>query len=269
MRGLFLAGGTFNGAFQVPVIEHLLNEHHYDVIFGVSAGAMNGVLAAQRDMEHLYELWEGIDDSTVWGGIRGYLRPQLFRNGGYFSTKPLARLLDTYVDLDKIQIPFGCGLTIRKTKEFRIILSSEAPSSVYLRKAVLGSAAQAGIMNPVTLRIDGEIQTVHDGGHRHNFCPPPDYLTHIDVVLCNPMSFSKDERKISFLTSTAWAVETGLETNLLNDIEYLRLFSQIGKKKIRIFAPDVVLGSMFDATQVTIQKRLKAGRLAVDKPVFL
>ena len=48
---LCLGGGGLRAAFEVPILEALLSAHRYDLILGISAGAVNGFFAAQGTVE--------------------------------------------------------------------------------------------------------------------------------------------------------------------------------------------------------------------------
>ncbi len=68
---LVLSGGGFKGAFQVGALEYIhanwkeiAGENgpmHFDLIAGVSVGALNGALVAQKRMDDLHCLWDGVE----------------------------------------------------------------------------------------------------------------------------------------------------------------------------------------------------------------
>ena len=76
-RALVLAGGGARGAFQVGMLEELVinQEIDFDIIRGVSVGALNAAFLAQASTQgnslqnlkdavgKLRELWDGIFDS--------------------------------------------------------------------------------------------------------------------------------------------------------------------------------------------------------------
>lgn len=76
-RGLVLSGGGAKGAFQVGVLEYLHEKGKldFDIVCGVSVGALNATMVAQGEFDRLKELWEGIKESpdiykkNSWLGI--------------------------------------------------------------------------------------------------------------------------------------------------------------------------------------------------------
>jgi predicted acylesterase/phospholipase RssA len=52
VRVLALGGGGLRAAFQVPILEALLSARSYDLIMGISAGAVNGVYITADDVGH-------------------------------------------------------------------------------------------------------------------------------------------------------------------------------------------------------------------------
>lgn len=72
---LVLGGGGFRGAFQVGALQVLKDHWHlvdnstpplkFDIVSGVSAGALNGLLIAQNKLDELTALWEEIGRKGV------------------------------------------------------------------------------------------------------------------------------------------------------------------------------------------------------------
>ena len=71
---LVLSGGGFKGAFQVGALNYLKDNWnhiapeagpmHFDIIAGVSVGALNGAMMAMGKQDELNELW----DPDFWTG---------------------------------------------------------------------------------------------------------------------------------------------------------------------------------------------------------
>src|SRR2546430_9387008 len=71
-RALILSGGGAKGSWQVGACQHLIVERGlwFDVIAGVSAGAVNAATLAQaRDLDELATEVEHL--RSVWFGLRG------------------------------------------------------------------------------------------------------------------------------------------------------------------------------------------------------
>ena len=64
---LVLSGGGFNGAFQVGALKYISENWKaisgldtpmkFDIISGVSTGAINGALVAMNELDLLHNLW--------------------------------------------------------------------------------------------------------------------------------------------------------------------------------------------------------------------
>lgn len=72
---LVLSGGAFHGAFQVGALKYLKenwpslglghSEMKFDLVSGVSVGALNGLFVALDDCKALLELWERVGENGV------------------------------------------------------------------------------------------------------------------------------------------------------------------------------------------------------------
>src|SRR2546429_5486094 len=99
-RALVLSGGGAKGSWQVGACQHLILERGlwFDVIAGVSAGAVNAATLAQArdpdelaaELEHLRAVWLGLRGSRDvyrrrWLGALGTV---LARRAGPFNAPP-------------------------------------------------------------------------------------------------------------------------------------------------------------------------------------
>lgn len=101
---LALSGGGARGAFQVGVLDELINNRNIDfkIAAGTSTGAIQAAAVAQKDVPGLVRVWESIRNNrsiyhgsdkplaAAWAVIRG--KPALFRPG------PLKKLLNDFYD---------------------------------------------------------------------------------------------------------------------------------------------------------------------------
>src|SRR5690606_12456701 len=72
---LVLSGGAFHGAFQVDALKCLKenwsmlslghSEMKFDLVSGVSVGALNGLFVALDDCKSLIELWQRVGENGV------------------------------------------------------------------------------------------------------------------------------------------------------------------------------------------------------------
>jgi predicted acylesterase/phospholipase RssA len=176
-RALVLSGGGAKGSWQVGACEHLIVERGYwfDVIAGVSAGAVNGTALAQAhnpdelvaEFEHLRSVWFGMRGSQDiyrrrWLGALGTV---LARRASLYDAAPLRGILETHIDPARVATS-----PIRLRVGYVDLLSGEDRTArndhPTLRDAVLASCALPLIFPPVTLRnghelaVDGALRRV-------------------------------------------------------------------------------------------------------------
>jgi NTE family protein len=173
MRGLVLSGGGANGAFEVGVLRHILGELqiHYEVICGVSVGALNGAVLAQYQQgqekeafEHLATVWEQVNrDKDIYRkwchGLLWHL-PVLWHKSIY-STKPLQKIVEEHVALVQLRTSgkqFRVGAVCWNTGEYR--LWNQVHGTI--KEAILASSAFPVFFEPI--KIEGAWYT--DGGLR-------------------------------------------------------------------------------------------------------
>lgn len=122
MYGLVLEGGGAKGSYHVGVYKALLEEGiPIGGVAGTSIGALNGAMIVQGDFEICLKLWESISYSKIIGAnyeeIERLTRLRLGREelallaqklkllitDKGFDISPFKRMLDKYVDEDKIR----------------------------------------------------------------------------------------------------------------------------------------------------------------------
>lgn len=191
MRALVLSGGGSKGAFQVGVLERLVERGaDWDMLCGVSIGAVNAAKIAEvprggeaRAVRALRSLWERMEtrdirrDWSVFGKAAVLWKPSMY------DSAPLRALLQRNLDLSRIRASkrvLRVGSVSWQTGAYR----SWSPDRDDFLECVLASAAFPVLYPPVS--IDGVQHT--DGGVR-NVTPLGDAIrlgaTEIDVVLCS------------------------------------------------------------------------------------
>lgn len=122
MYGLVLEGGGARGAYHIGVYKAILEEGiEIGGITGTSIGALNGAMIVQGDYEKCYELWQNLSYSMLIDDteyeierlkefkfdkedlliLSNYLKNLISDRG--LDIKPFKRMLDTYIDEDKIR----------------------------------------------------------------------------------------------------------------------------------------------------------------------
>ncbi|GEM_PF-2683862 len=101
---VILTGGGANAAFQVGALEFLTKrlEMEWDIYLGISAGALNAVMAAQGDVDRLVDIWSGLDSHR-----KIYRKPPLsyavyLRRYWKYNNSPLRDLIRENVDVERL-----------------------------------------------------------------------------------------------------------------------------------------------------------------------
>jgi NTE family protein len=264
-RVLILSGGAFRGAIQVPVIKYLMENHEYDMIYGVSVGAVNGIMAAQKEVDVLEAIWNNLEKRGDFLKLQWY-----WPWHGLYSMKPLEKKLKKFTSLDKIKIPFSAGIVSFTDGEYYNLDSKHMQNNKELREAILASACMAGIMIPGTVEIAGEDHIGCDGGFRNIF-PIPDLANfdYYDVVSCTPLDRMKmkNKKQSKFLLDLLLrSIEIFEDETFDKDLEELKCMAEPGT--VRVFAPAEYPGDSLDASPEMIRKRFKLGEEAIKNPVI-
>jgi NTE family protein len=195
MRALVLSGGGARGAYQVGVLQKVMldEKRDYDILCGVSVGALNTAYLAQAPkgeapaaFERLRKLWMGIDDSKIFEKWKLWPLSIPFKPSVY-STRPLRALLAANLSTADIRASgrkLRIGAVSWETGAYREATEQDPD----LASWVLASSAFPIMFEHVT--IGGEEWT--DGGLR-DVTPLGAAIklgaTSIDVVMCsNPDS---------------------------------------------------------------------------------
>ncbi len=174
-RALVLAGGGAKGSWQVGACHHLVVERGlwFDVIAGVSAGAVNAATLAQAhdqdelaaEVEHLRAVWLGLRGSRDiyrrrWLGALGTV---LGRRASLYNAGPLQGILATHIDPARVatsSIRLRIGYVDLLSGAYRTAGNTHPT----LADAVLASCALPLFFPPVPLWNGHELAV--DGGLR-------------------------------------------------------------------------------------------------------
>lgn len=115
MRALVLSGGGVKGAYQAGAIAHLVGDRNipYDLVCGVSVGAINAAYLAQYPVNllpavaqeaawGLIELWKGIRTKHIRRHWLPFSFLQGFFKGSLYSSAPLRKMLNKTLDPKRV-----------------------------------------------------------------------------------------------------------------------------------------------------------------------
>jgi predicted acylesterase/phospholipase RssA len=268
-------GGGFNGIKQVPVVEGLYARRVPDYHFGVSTGALIGVLAAAGKLQVFRDTLADVDDPRPLNGVTGIMKPA-FDGKGWYELDTLRALLKENVRLKDLQTVFAAGITLKESKRYITLYSNKMKKNRRLYNAVLGSCAVAGVWSPPPrMKHQGRFYTPVDGGHIHSipFVPPEiqgKRVTELDVILSTPMDPELDEYEEhdGMFESFVWMLETAFAQTLIHGLEHLHMLAVSGVT-VRIFAPRTKVGGYAKADADTIAAQYAEGDWMLKNPTTL
>src|SRR5699024_7795941 len=288
---LVLSGGGAKGAFQIGALE-IFYEYGYsfNVISGISVGALNGAMIATDQFAQLQELWQTISRSDILqhrslaGVIKQFLlhkigigRPPLGLNGN----APLKRLLSNHLLGKKIKIPYHFGFVKLKTGDFvsAIIRQDDHRINEDDILRILASSAIPVQFDPVEFYG----QTLVDGGIR-NITPIAEVLPHnpdeVVIIPTEPIGDRKDDAKVDDILQIAKRAVTVMLEEIFNEdikrfVKTNRLVRQAEEQGITlkkpnelpyryieplIVAPEKTLGDALNFDEQKISERYEAGQ---------
>ena len=259
MRALVLSGGANKGAYQAGVVYcflHNLNIH-YDILCGVSVGALNASLLAtylrgseRIAAEGLQHVWESIERDDLFVKWPLGLLQAPFKSSVFDST-PLRNLVRKYFDVGALRVSkkeLRIGATCLDSGSYQLFTQADP----LIQKAVMASCAIPGLFEPVVMNgkrwVDGGVREITpikaaiDAG-----------ATSIDVVVTSP------PRSVPFAGSEARSWEIALraadvmaDTILENDLQLARRVNALvelgkapGKRRVilRLLQPKRILSA--------------------------
>lgn len=272
-RALVLSGGGSKGAFQVGKIKQLTERgHRWDVVTGVSVGALNTSFLAMYNVEdqrvaaeELVELWDAhvTSSSCIYKGwapwILTYI-PAIWK-GSVYSTQPLKELLESKFSHDKMNasnVEVYIGSCSVNTGIYKVIKKGD-PNFLDF---VLASASFPIAFPPVL--INEELFT--DGGVR-TVVPIVDAIqagaTEIDVIMTSPVSPKTSVREVptkavsKIIPLALRVTDILLDEVFLTDIERIKNTYNVA---INIFAPkESSSHSSLDFSKCHIDRLMKEG----------
>jgi len=277
---LVLSGGGAKGAFQVGAEQVLREEGGFgwERIFGVSVGALNGLLLAQEAYDQLLEVWRTIRQEDVYRKVWWPVivwRLAVLRKAGIYDAGPLRKTIERHAAGRPFVVPLHVGRVSLVSGAFELV-SSDAPD-------ILAAAWHSSIM-PVIWEPAGPRALV-DGGLR-NVTPLGDAMDHhpteLVVVNCSPdePDVAKPPRDIIAAAERS-IMDIAINEIMVNDVrEFVRINSLIeqaaqtgctlvngeGKPyrycRISVIRPRLSLGDTLDFSRERIAERLDAGKAA-------
>jgi NTE family protein len=278
---LVLNGCGARGAFQFAAEKYAreVKGFKWDIIAGVSVGALNGVMLAMEKYQRLEEIWNTITWKKVHSGRTSLWTAIKLALGAtsVYNAEPLCKLIHREVDVEKIKIPIRVGTVSLYTGEYRYFTRKDPE----FKDALLASATIPILWPPVD--ISPEFKGMVDGAVR-NISPLGDVLeADPDVVViidCSPPEPPKmDWPPRSMLDIGRRALEIASHEIFVTDcMEFYRINQNVKQAKACgvtlynekgkpfkyyehfIIDPGEPLGDALDFSKKTISRYMELGR---------
>jgi NTE family protein len=278
---LILSGGGARGAFQVGAEKYArqVKGYQWDIIAGVSVGAMNGGMLAMHRYTRLMELWDHISDDQVYtGGFNLFSLIKIFLGAkSFYSNDPLRRLMQQEFEAGRIIDDLHVGAVSLVSGEY-VQFTRE---SLELSKAILASASIPVVWPPV--EISDDFPAMVDGGVR-NISPVGDVLElepdEIVIINCgSEQPVAKPDAGSNVLSIGMRTLDIMENEIFVNDMrEFLRINALVREAEeqgyvlhhpnsgkpykyfpCQVIEPDGALGETLDFSQRSIQAAMKMG----------
>ena len=277
---LVLSGGGTKGAFQVGA-EQVLREEggfQWERIFGVSVGALNGLLLAQGGYQRLLEIWRTIRQEDVYRKVSWPViawRLAVLRKAGIYDASALRQTIEKYAAGHPFRIPLYVGRVSLLSGAYDLV-SSDSPD---ILDAVWHSATMPLIWEPIGegAWVDGGLRNVTPLGDAIDIGPGT-----LVVVNCSPDPPEPAERPKDIIAAIKRSInDIAINEIMVNDVrEFVRinhlvrqatekgfvLESEAGKPyvyyEIGVIRPATPLGDALDFSRDVIEQRVEAGREA-------
>ncbi len=192
-RALLLAGGAARGAYQVGMLLELVKKYDFQILRGISVGALNAAFLAEAPTagNSREELARKVDDLfTIWHGVRGNRSIYKKRAGwigmflganSLYSLKPLRNLLDNNLHLDRIKSS-GRDFAVGTVSLLDGSISYPRPSDKRFMDKLVASISIPGIfpyldlMDEEEVLVDAGIRDTTPLGNVFRADPRPDEI---------------------------------------------------------------------------------------------
>lgn len=278
---LVLSGGGAKGAFQVGAEKYAreVKGYEWDLIAGVSVGALNGAMLAAHKFQRLMELWNNLSrDQVLTGGFNLLsVIKLLFGSKSFYGNEPLRQLIEREFNPAEVTDDLRIGAVSLVSGEYVRFTRGDP----HLRQALLASTAIPLIWSPVDISL--HYQSMVDGGVR-NLSPLGDVLDEdpdeVIIINCNPQSPPPLETPPQDILQIGQrTLDILLNELFINDLKMFQRINHLVKEaalygitlhnpkngkpykyfESKIIEPDEPLGDTLDFSQTHIQHALKLG----------
>lgn len=162
---LSLSGGGSLGITEISILEDIYNDEKYDLITGISAGALNALYLSyykddfKKGINNMKNIWFNITNDDVYN----YEISSIFYNWSLYNTKPLSNTIENIINkLNSTQIKTLIGATNINNSSLDIFDIHSFNND--MKKRILLSSSAIPLLFPPqkinnTLYVDGGLIT--------------------------------------------------------------------------------------------------------------
>jgi NTE family protein len=240
MRALVIGGGSEKGAHNVGAAKYIMGKRNicYDILCGVSVGAINAAFLAQYSNDQnkegsykLAELWRHLTNDKLykhWFPFRGW--HSLWKKS-FFDSSPLMHLIKETISLDKIRASgkkVSVGAVSISSGKYTVFTQDDDD----FIDAVIASASFPGFFSPIKIRD----QWWTDGGSKEH---TPIQMAinlgadEIDVLMTSPeirlKHFIEEPNTVDILKR---ALDLSSDKIMSNDFDKLLMYNKLAEAGI-------------------------------------
>jgi NTE family protein len=286
MKALVLSGGGCKNAYQAGALKYLLGELDikYDILCGVSAGAINvGFLAQYKSGEEkqaakdITTLWSNLNTKSIYKRWFPFGKFHALWRTSLCNSSPMHKLIKDHISLKKIRESgkkIAVGAVCLNSGKYTIFDQHDD----FFIEAIMASASFPGIFCPVLIRE----HLFLDGGIKENISIKTGIelgATEIDLILTSPEIRNKNWLEYPNIGDIIQrSLELSTDKIMANDLEKAQLHNKLAEAKLNdktivklnIIRPEYNLtDDILDFDPKKIKNMLEAGYLdAVKKYVI-
>jgi len=276
IRALVHSGGGSKGAWGCGALQYLLGDLqlHYDIICGVSAGAINGAFVAQFGQgeeklcaQVMKDMWLSLDNSSIYKRWFPFGRFHAMWKNSFYDSSPMHNLIKENIKLDKIRHSgktISIGTVSLSSGKYTVF---DQTSDNFI-DAVIASASFPGMLEPV--KFLGQIWA--DGGIKE--LSPLQRAVElgadiIDVLITSPQTrIKKFIEKPTIVDVLKRTIDLSTDKIMANDIEKIHMHNKMAETglldkklvKINILRPDYnLIEDLFDFRPEKIKEMMEKG----------
>lgn len=276
MKALVFSGGSEKGAYLAGTSKYLIGDLHisYDILCGVSVGAINASFLAQYTNEQsqegvnkLCDLWLGLTNAALYHRWWPFGRWHSLWEKSIYNSSPLMSLIKETIDINKIRASgkqVAVGAVSASSGKYTIFTQTDDD----FIEAIAASASFPGFFSPIRLRDEWWV----DGGLK-SYAPIQVAIDlgadEIDIVMTSPeirlKHFIEEPNTADILKR---ALDLSSDKIMTNDVDKLKMYNRLaeagvsGKKVIKtnIIRPQYNLtDDLLDFNPAKIAKMIDIG----------